>query len=107
MKIPSIFRSAYSIADKKVLIDFEATANFLDQRVAKQLGFKPKKLERPVPVKNIDGTPNKDRQLTHYVHLWIQLGEKRELMLFYLTNLREDHTILGFPWLTTFNPKIN
>ena len=71
------------------------------------MGFKPKKLERPVPVKNVNETPNKDGQLTHCVHLWVQLGEKKELMLFYLTNLGEDHTILGFPWLTAFNPKIN
>jgi hypothetical protein len=28
-------------------------------------------------------------------------------MLFYLTNLGEDRTILGFPWLAAFNPKIN
>ena len=28
-------------------------------------------------------------------------------MLFYLTNLGEDHMLLGFPWLTAFNPKIN
>ena len=67
MKIPSIFRSAYSMADEKVLIDSGATANFLDRRVAKQLGFKPKRLECPVPVKNVDGTPNKDGQLTHCV----------------------------------------
>ena len=107
MKIPSIFQFAYSMADEKVLIDSGATANFLNQRVAKWLGFKPKKLECPVSVKNVDGTPNKDRQLTHYVHLWVQLGEKKELMLFYLTNLGEDRMLLGFPWLTAFNPKIN
>jgi hypothetical protein len=95
------------MANEKVLIDSGATANFLDWRVAKRLGFKPKKLECPVPVKNVDGTPNKDGQLTHCIHLWVQLGEKKELMLFYLTNLGEDHTILGFPWLTAFNPKIN
>ena len=95
------------MANEKVLIDSGATANFLNQRVAKRLGFKPKKLECPVPVKNVDGTPNKDGQLTHCVHLWVQLGEKKELMLFYLTNLGEDRTILGFPWLTAFNPKIN
>ena len=28
-------------------------------------------------------------------------------MLFYLTNLGEDWMLLGFPWLTAFNPKIN
>ena len=64
------------MADEKVLIDSDATTNFLDRRVAKQLGFKPKKLEHPVPVKNVDGTPNKDGQLTHYVHLWVQLDRK-------------------------------
>ena len=37
------------------------------------MGFKPKKLERPVPVKNVDGTPNKDGQLTHCVHLCVRL----------------------------------
>ena len=42
MKIPAILQSAYSMANEKVLIDSGVTANFLDQRVAKQLGFKPK-----------------------------------------------------------------
>ena len=95
------------MANEKVLIDSGATTNFLNWRVAKRLCFKPKKLECPVPVKNVDGTPNKDEQLTHCVHLWVQLGEKKELMLFYLTNLEEDRILLGFPWLTAFNPKIN
>jgi arylamine N-acetyltransferase len=93
------------MANEKVLIDSGATANFLDRRVAKRLGFKPKKLECPVPVKNVDGTPNKDGQLTHCVHLWVQLGEKKELMLFYLTNLGEDCTILGSPSSPLSTPK--
>ena len=36
------------MANEKVLIDSGVTANFLDQRVAKQLGFKPKKLDCPI-----------------------------------------------------------
>ena len=48
MKIPAILQSAYSMANEKVLIDSGVTANFLDQRVAKQLGFKPKKLDCPI-----------------------------------------------------------
>ena len=100
MKIPSIFRSAYSMADEKVLIDSGATANFLDRRVAKQLGFKPKKLERPVPVKNINGTPNKDGQLTHCIHLWVQLGEKKELMLFVMTVHLEHYFSFTYPFLS-------
>ena len=60
MKIPAIFWSAYSMADEKVLIGSGATTNFLNQRVAKWLGFKPKKLEHPISIKSVDETPNKD-----------------------------------------------
>jgi hypothetical protein len=28
-------------------------------------------------------------------------------MKFFLTNLEEDHTLLGFPWFAAFNPEIN
>jgi hypothetical protein len=58
-------------------------------------------------VQNVDGTPNKAGMLTHYLHLHVQLGEKEELMMFYITNLREDRTLLGFPWFAAFNPDIN
>jgi hypothetical protein len=95
------------MADERILIDSGATANFIDKKVAKRLGFKPKKLDHPVPVKNVDGTPNKDGKLTHCVHLWVELGDKRELMKFFLTNLGEDRTLLSFPWFTAFNPEIN
>jgi hypothetical protein len=95
------------MADERILIDSGATANFIDKKVTKRLGFKPKKLDHPVPVKNVDGTPNKDGKLTHCVHLWVELGDKKELMKFFLTNLGEDRTLLGFPWFAAFNPEIN
>jgi hypothetical protein len=107
MRIPVILQSAHSMADEKILIDSRATANFINKKVAKQLGFKPKKLNHPIPVKNIDGTPNKDGKLTNCVHLWVQLGNKKELMKFFLTNLEGDCTLLGFPWFATFNLEIN
>ena len=69
MKIPAILQSGYLMADEKVLIDSSATTNFLNRRVAKQLGFKPKKLNHPISVKNINETPNKNGQLTHCSHL--------------------------------------
>jgi hypothetical protein len=64
-------------------------------------------IDHSVPVKNVNGTPNKDGKLTHCIHLWVELGDKKELMKFFLTNLGEDQTLLGFPWFTAFNPEIN
>jgi hypothetical protein len=37
----------------------------------------------------------------------MQLGDKEELMMFYIMNLGEDHTLLGFPWFAAFNLEIN
>ena len=78
------------MANEKVLIDFDATTNFFNKKVAKWLGFKSKKLNHPAPIKNINEIFNKYRKLTHCIHLWVQLRDKKELMLFYLTNLGED-----------------
>ena len=75
MKIPAILQSTYLMANEKILIDSGATTNFLNKKVAKQLGFKPKKLNCSVPIKNVNKTLNKDEKLTHCVYLWVQLED--------------------------------
>jgi len=41
------------------LIDSGAGGKFIDQNFAKNSGFETHKLEHPIPVYNVDGTPNK------------------------------------------------
>jgi hypothetical protein len=58
-------------------------------------------------VRNVDGTENRNGSIMEYVHLRIKQGPKNQVQNFYIMNLRQDKTILGFPWFKTFNPVIN
>jgi len=42
----------------KALLDSGATGIFMDKRMAARHGFKLQKLERPIVVRNVDGTNN-------------------------------------------------
>jgi len=49
----------------KVLLDSGATGMFMDRQTAARHGFKLQKLERPLMVKNVDGTMNSGGAITH------------------------------------------
>ena len=49
----------------KVLLDSSATGMFIDRQVAARHGFKLQKLERPIAVRNVDGTNNSGGAITY------------------------------------------
>ena len=49
----------------KVLLDSRATGLFVDKKFIKKHGFKLEKLDRPIEVKNVDGTSNSRRNITY------------------------------------------
>jgi len=49
----------------KVLLDSGATGMFMDKKIAARHGFRLQKLERPVTVRNIDGTNNNGEAIIH------------------------------------------
>jgi len=49
----------------KVLLDSNVIGMFIDREMAKKHGFKMTKLERPLKVKNVDGTENSRGNITH------------------------------------------
>jgi len=51
----------------KVLLDSGATEMFMDRQMATRHGFKLQKLERPLMVKNVDGTVNSRGAIMHQV----------------------------------------
>ena len=51
----------------KVLLDSGATGMFIDKQMAARHGFKLQKLERPIAVRNVDGTNNSGGAITHQV----------------------------------------
>ena len=49
----------------KVLLDSSATGMFMDKKIVARHGFRLQKLERPVTVRNVDGTNNSGGAITH------------------------------------------
>ena len=105
MKVPISFRTLHATADKKILVDSGATDNFIHPKLLRQLGLGSQPLERPQKIWNIDGTTNKAGALTHCVDLEVRTGNKQEVMKFLVTDLGGEDLILGYPWLSTFEPK--
>jgi len=51
----------------KVLLDSGATGMFMDRQTAARHGFKLQKLERPIAVRNVDGTNNSGEAIMHVI----------------------------------------
>ena len=64
-------------------------------------------LTKPRTIWNIDGTHNKAGTIKDFVDLQVRCGSKTEEMKFLVTDLGEDEIILGYPWLSAFQPKID
>ena len=70
-------------------------------------GFKIQKLDRPVNVKNVDGTKNSGGMITHEIEVNIFFKGHVEQAKMDVCNLGRMEVILGIPWLAAHNPEIN
>jgi hypothetical protein len=101
------FLTYFGKAEETALIDSSATENCIDFKTVERLKLGTQELLKPQFIINVDGTRNSGGTIEHCVHLYVTQGQKEECLKFYITNLRRDRMILGFPWLATFNPEIN
>jgi len=91
----------------KALLDSGATGMFMDREMAKRHGFKITKLEKPLKVKNVDGTENSGENIMHQVKVNVFYKNHVKRMKIDVCNLEKTEVILGMPWLQVYNPEIN
>ena len=99
--------TAKATVDQTTLLDSGATENFIDQTTWKNLGVGRHELTTPVRLRNVDGTENKLGLITHFCWLRIKYNGQSKLQRFFITALGKDRMILGYPFLWTFEPRIN
>jgi hypothetical protein len=95
------------MADIKALVDSGATDNFIHPNFVKRMGLGQRELDKPKNIYNIDDTTNKSGQITHYLSLAVTTAGKMQEMRFLITDIGREDVLLGYPWLSTYEPRFS
>ena len=91
----------------EALLDNGATGLVMSLEFAEKQGFKLKKIERPIYVRNIDGTLNKEGPIENTVEINIYYQEHRERTEINMIGEQKQNVILEMPQLACHNPEID
>jgi len=91
----------------EALLDSGATGLVMSSEFARKQGFKLKKLDRPMYVRNIDSSLNKVEPIQHMVEINIYYQGHRERMEINVIGGQKWTVILGMLWLAHYNPEID
>src|SRR6267378_6737810 len=91
----------------KSLVDCGATGEFIDRDYVKANRLRTKAISDPIPVFNIDGTPNESGSISEVVDLILKYKNHLEMALFMVTSLGRQSLILGHSWLHKHNLEID
>jgi len=91
----------------EALLDSEAMGLVISLEFSRKQGFKLKKIERPIYIRNVDGTFNKERHMENTVKVNIYYQEYRERTETDVVRRQKWNVILGILWLAYHNPEID
>jgi len=91
----------------KVLLDSRATGNFIDRDFVQTKDINTRSISRPIPVYNVDGSPNEAGQISEVVDVVLRYKTHSERTLLTVSSLRRQNMILGYTWLKDHNPEVN
>ena len=91
----------------KVLLENGATGLVMSSEFAKKQGFKLKKLEKLMNVRNVDRSLNKEGLIEHTVEVNIYYQGHRERTEIDVIEEQRWTVILGMLWLACYNPEID
>jgi len=91
----------------EALLDSGAIGLVMSSEFAKKQGFKLKRLERPMQVRNVDGLFNKEGPIEHMVEVNIYFRGYRKRTEIDMIGGQKWMVILGMLWLACHNPEID
>jgi len=91
----------------KALLDSGAMGNFIDRDFVRTKDINTQSISRPIPVYNVDGSPNKVGQISEVVDVVLCYKTHSERTLLAVSSLRRQSMILGYTWLKDHNPEVN
>jgi len=91
----------------KALLDSGATGNFINKDFVRMKGISTQNISCPIPVFNVDSSPNEARQISEVVDVILCYKTHSKRMLLTVSNLGKQSMILGYTWLKDHNPEVN
>jgi len=91
----------------ETLLDSGATELVMSSEFARKQGFKLKRIERLIYVRNVDRTLNKEGLIEHTVEVNIYYQGHRERTEIDVIGGQKWNVILRIPWLAHYNPEID
>jgi len=91
----------------EALLDSGATGLAMSSKFTKKQCFKLKKLERPIQVRNVDRSFNKEGPIENMVEVNIYYQGHRERIEIDVIGGQKWKVILGMPWLARYNLEID
>jgi len=91
----------------EALLDSGATGLVMSSEFTKKQGFKLKNLERPIQVRNVDGSFNREGPIENTVEVNIYYKEHMKRTEIDVIGGQKWSVILGMPWLVCHNPEID
>jgi len=81
----------------KALLNSSAIEMFIDRKMAARHGFKLQKLEKPIAVRNVDGTNNSREAITYQVKMNVYYKNHIERIRMDICDLGKTEIIFGMP----------
>jgi predicted aspartyl protease len=91
----------------RAMIDSGASDLFLHKKMANAWNLRPRRLRRPIPMMNVDDSPNSGGRVTHFVDATMTILGHRTRERFYLADIGSEDLIIGVKWLKDHNPEID
>lgn len=89
------------------LLDSGATGMFINTEYVRAHNLNTRKLLRPVPVYNVDGTLNQGGSIKEELDITLKFQDHTERATFAVCDLGHKAAIIGHSWLFWHNPEIN
>ena len=89
------------------LLDSGATGNFVSPEFVRRHRLETTPLPQPVPVRNVDGTPNENGAITEELEALLTFGRHTERARFAVANLGWQSLIIGHSWLLHHNLEVD
>ena len=108
MKIQVVLTFENWKVETLALIDCGAKgASYIERSFVEREGIPLRKLLKPIPILNVDGTKNKGGSIREYVDVEVEVRGRTRRVPLLVTSLGQETVILGYPWLRQENPNID